>query len=472
MDFKKYTDLAEKKSIHFNDIDKAFDIVKQFIINKKRILYGGLCLDINLRMAGHVGIYNDEAIPDYDILSPTFYDDSNELAVLLFNSGLPNISSINAAHFNSRRVRVNFITVCDISYIPKKIFDKIPYITSSIKKYKDMLVVHPDFQRLDLHRSFNIPFSNPPLEVILHRLNKDQKRFRILDGLYPINIVKLNNKTTDVKINITLLENCVVSGLLGYIFSLNLLSFFIKKPINDVIMIKFDFDKNIISLPNELIDIFTINLLSCDFESTLNSLKHYDKSEIKYYHKYLDNIRPRTIVINTNDVAYEIFDTNGELVPCYNFAKSCEVIGFNKKYNFNLAQPNQLLLYFMQKSFENDKYKILYRSLYQSVLNMVDVAESFYLEYELTNDIKSNVYQHIPWFLSCNTYGKNNWSIDYVSNIKEKKYKNQVDKPVTRPVFGYYPERSNEWPVFEIEKSQLFNIDGSECDKFEKLSLD
>src|SRR5271168_4672680 len=139
MDAKKYVDISEKRSIYYNDIDKAFKIVQDFIIENKRILYGGLCLDINLKMSGHEGIYAEDAIPDYDIMSPDFYSDSNLLAKLLYDAGLPNISSINASHFNSRRVRVNFITVCDISYVPPNIFDKVPRVVSRIPKYADML---------------------------------------------------------------------------------------------------------------------------------------------------------------------------------------------------------------------------------------------------------------------------------------------------------------------------------------------
>src|SRR5262249_38025243 len=113
--------------------------------------------------------------------------DSNELACILLDAGFENISAINASHITTRRVRLNFVAIADITYIPQNIYDAIPYMTvSKMKEYNGLRVVHPDFQRMDMHRAFCIPYANPPLEVIWYRLKKDQKRFRLLDAQYPI----------------------------------------------------------------------------------------------------------------------------------------------------------------------------------------------------------------------------------------------------------------------------------------------
>src|SRR5579883_1517625 len=106
---KAYKNVSEKRSIGFHDIEKSLKIVQKFIIDKKRIVYGGLAIDLSLKSVGHPGIYANDSIPDFDIMSPDFYNDSNELAKVLHQAGLKNISSINASHFSSRRVRTNFI---------------------------------------------------------------------------------------------------------------------------------------------------------------------------------------------------------------------------------------------------------------------------------------------------------------------------------------------------------------------------
>src|ERR1700678_2660634 len=482
---KKYKDISERRSANFNEIDRAFDLVKNYIIDKKRLLYGGLCLDLNLKIAGHPGIYDNNSIPDYDIMSPDFYNDSNELAKILQVEGLINVSAINAPHFNSRRVRVNFITVCDISYIPPNIYEKIPYITSQLKQYKNLRLVHPDYQRLDMHRSFNIPFSNPPLEVISHRLDKDQKRFRLLDQQYPMILDSIQYDTAAQMVKITvdpkLYECNLIGGVFGYAILLDLLKKVVlnenikKSELNEYIVEKLAQTVNIelnisdtieLTMPEEIKNIYTYNLITNCYQNVIQTLKD-SSTQIIYYNKYLDNIRPRTIIVNTNDYPYEIFDIFGELIPCYNLNKVIthlkpiiEERGFG---DLNIVQPNYLLLYFLQKMFESDTNKKIYHQLYQSIINIVDVAEKVYLlieELKLSDDL----YQFFPYFLSINTYGDKNWSTDYISMVKDKKYFlsdiPMDQRPLFRPMFGYYPDKNETWPEFNIANSELFSIDG------------
>jgi hypothetical protein len=184
---KAYLDIAEKRNINYPYIEKALAIVQKFIREKHRILYGGMAIDLNLKSAGQPGIYAESAIPDYDIMSPNFYEDSLELADILHQAGLPGVSAINALHITGRRVRVNFVSVCDMSYIPLEIYNAIPTRTiQNLSKYKGLRVVSPDFQRLDLHRAFSHPYENAPQEVIRQRFAKDQKRFKLLDAQFPL----------------------------------------------------------------------------------------------------------------------------------------------------------------------------------------------------------------------------------------------------------------------------------------------
>ncbi len=184
---KQYVNVAEKRNINYPHIEKALVIVRKFIQDRKRILYGGMAIDLNLKSAGEVGIYSEDTIPDYDIMSPDFFQDSLDLADILYKAGLPGISAINQLHVTGRRVRVNFVTVCDIGYIPQDVYDRIPRREiTNLPKYKGLWVVSPDFQRLDVHRAFCHPYENAPQETIMHRFAKDQKRFRLLDAQFPL----------------------------------------------------------------------------------------------------------------------------------------------------------------------------------------------------------------------------------------------------------------------------------------------
>lgn len=513
---KLYKTIAEKRSVGFEFIEKALEIVLKFIIDKKRIVYGGMCLDLALKSAGQPGIYSDDTLPDYDYMTPDFYNESNELANILYEAGLPNISAINASHFSSRRVRVNFFPVADLSYIPDNIYQKLPYIiigdkVKSIRQYKGLRILHPDFQRNDLHRSFNIPFSNPPMEVILHRLEKDQKRFRLLNSVYPIEmnteLLKKNNpKSENIKIiEIQAQKEYFNSGVIAGIFNYGLLVKFIELLINpgisqiytylensgtldliyqlweQIIYFKTEIqnDKIILGLPESFKKINFITIVS-DFPlDVAEKIKNKNKNIITtYFNKYLDNLRPKTILLENEIYKYELFDNHGELLPCYNLQKTVNIIkkllksdkeiNIEEYDNIYLAQPNHLLLYFLQKSFELEDQKEIYQTLYRSTLNLIEISEKIHLSLKEENpEILEKIYKYLPFFFSIHTYGDFNQSVDYLASLKDKKaFLGLIqEREALRPPFGYYPESKEEltvqtWIPFDPDSSELFQING------------
>lgn len=167
-------------------ITSAQEIVKKFIIDKKLIVYGGLAIDYALRLKGS-SIYYEHELPDYDCVSYRNVDDAYDLGEILFNAGFESVKVIRAKHVETMRVRVNLITVADIGFIPKKYFDLYKSLV-----YKQLHILHPDIQRLDLHRAFCFPLNNAPMEDIFHRWLKDLKRFKLYEQYYPIIPGKFN----------------------------------------------------------------------------------------------------------------------------------------------------------------------------------------------------------------------------------------------------------------------------------------
>ena len=112
MNLPKFKDAQVYKTIIFNtDSDKnmvlkALEIVKLFIIKNKRILVGGMSIDLALRKKGKQ-LYPDNTLPDYDFFSPEFHRDAYNIACELSGAGLNNISVINAYHASTMRVRSN-----------------------------------------------------------------------------------------------------------------------------------------------------------------------------------------------------------------------------------------------------------------------------------------------------------------------------------------------------------------------------
>jgi ribosomal protein S18 acetylase RimI-like enzyme len=159
---------------------KAMEIVKNFIKDKQLIIYGGLAIDYALRLKGEQ-IYPDELLPDYDCYSTNSVNDAYELALLLHKAGFELVGTHSAIHPTTMRVKFNFIYVCDLTYLPQPIYDNIPTLN-----YMGLSIVHPKFQRLDMHLSFSLPYENPPQENIFHRWKKDKIRYELLEKFYPL----------------------------------------------------------------------------------------------------------------------------------------------------------------------------------------------------------------------------------------------------------------------------------------------
>jgi hypothetical protein len=484
---KKYESIAEKRSTSYASIEKALRIVKDFILKKDRIIYGGMAIDLSLKLSGHEGIYAADVVPDYDFMSPDHYNDSNELAVILADAGFENVSAIHAIHLTTRKVRVNFVPVADITFIPQNIYDNIPTLTIiGVENMDNIRIVHPDFQRLDIHRAFSNLFEKPPGEVILQRSKKDMKRFRMINKQYPIyndeaekTINKLKEsaekvKTILVKIEKKYLQNTAIGGFFAY----GLLYKFWKdmqiakggkeskekeesEENSAPIPLDCEIQKDDICLhwPNSWDITPTINIITDHFENLLKSIKKdYGKNGETYYNKYLDDLRPRTVQY----MDFEIFDNFGRQTSAVNLMKllnywKIKDAKSEKTQNIWLCEGQYILTYFLLKHFEDKKNADFYLAFYNSTMIMIHDLENV-MEIK---EVKPNM---IPHFLTASTYGEANMSSDYVNSVREKMAMLAGERVSYRGPFGFYPkkddESSKEWEQLETSENELFAIDG------------
>jgi hypothetical protein len=447
IDAKKYEDIAEKRSVFYGDVEKALTLVKSFIIRKDLIIYGGMAVDISLKRAGHEGIYADDIVPDYDFMSPNFFDDSNELAMELYEAGLPNVGSIHAIHLTTRKVRVNFIPVADITYIPAPIYDSIPTLRSP----DGMRIVHPDYQRLDMHRAFSTPYEKPPGEVITQRTKKDIKRFRLINRYYPIlprHIEKMPKvmkemkekemkemkeikekkvkekkkvKKGEVTIKMKFLENAVLGGFFAYA-----LLYDVAKEaglVDDtVVPLSLVESKDILTLSFDA----PVNIITDHFEKLVPEI---DGKILGYYNRYLDDLHPRVIMIEKDGTTVEVFDNFGRLLPIHSIR------------GIQVAGVHYVLMYFLLKSFESAGNVDLYRHFYYSLMVMIERAEQ-------------NGGPPV-FFLTADVYGEKNWSAEYINSLQERFLRKKM-----RPQFGFYPDKTDKWTSFDPNQNELFLIDG------------
>ena len=423
-DDKAIKQLSEQRSVGFDVLSKSFDVVKQFILNKKRIIYGGMSIDMALKAAGSDGIYAPDAIPDYDFMSPESYDDSIELADLLYKAfGDANIDAISALHPTTRRVRINFVPVADITYIPTDVYQKLPTLD-----YKGFRVIHPNYQRLDMHRAFCNPLELVPREVVFFRTNKDIKRFGLLDNAYPLTTPKLAvNKKSNVTIPTKYFAESMIGGSLG----MALMSDTIKITRGDTLELE---------VPASLEKQFRVINIMTDDPIRLRDLiqEDFPRAEVKYYCKFGDDVRPPSIVMDVGDLVFDIHDTKGRRIP------------YSEIDGYKVVSGHGVLMTLLERSFntnDRDQWLWMYCKL---------------LEYFKRN----------PMTMSAETFGFYNWALSYLVNAQRQYAQIEgYEVPPTRPPGRYGPADGKKPLPWDPSTSWVFYMDGSEIPEFKELTL-
>jgi len=173
----KHNELERKKiqkKRHVND--KILNIVRQFIIDKKLICYGGTA--INDVLPKEQQFYNYETdIPDYDFFSPNAIEDAKELCNIFTKENIHNIEGKNAFIHGTYKVFVNFVAIADITQIDKGFYQYL--LKHNIQKDK-VLYTPPEFLRMSLHQELARPLGD------ISRWEKVYSRLQVLNNYFPV----------------------------------------------------------------------------------------------------------------------------------------------------------------------------------------------------------------------------------------------------------------------------------------------
>jgi glutaredoxin len=159
--------------------------IEEYIRNNKKIVYGGIAIDQNLKNIKHTGIYNlknnDKSdIPDIEFYSFEPIKDCVELCNYLYDKGIKMVRSSEAIHPYTYSIGLFNVQLCDISYISKNVYYNLPYnIINSIH------YVTPEFILIDIYRQLSDPLNS------YFRIEKIYNRCQILEKNFPI----INSKT-------------------------------------------------------------------------------------------------------------------------------------------------------------------------------------------------------------------------------------------------------------------------------------
>ena len=364
--------------------------------------------------------------------------------------------------------------------------------------------MHPNFQRLDFHRAMCTPFEKPPLEVILGRGRKDQKRFKLIDEIYPIRVKTVGggdipkecvdpSKSLSWEIPKVYLVGNVIGGIQAYIFCNWIMGKILSGRGKLGLIFKdapTELRKRFAALPCGNVDIgdknikFTlgfkcprinrVNIISDNFEPLVESMSTKEAKKY-YYNKYQDDWRPRTVIVQKGDTQYEVFDNKPRLLPSYDLNPILALLGeSHKATDIKICTPQYVLMYCIQKYFGGgflpdgklDKARAdVFLKMYLAMEGIVEIAEGLY-KWLLEKNVGEceKLFNELPFFLTDRVYGCCNWSPDYIAELRRMKdfinYVPLEKQEQLRPPFGYYPNVGGPKPSFDPEKSEFFLFDG------------
>lgn len=304
--FAKYEVSREEK-------EKVLKIVVDHIKKNKLKLYGGYAQHMALRSASDdpdACIYSDAELefPDLDFYSPdplqTLFDLCNEI----YQAGYEDTQGREALHGNTYRVYCNGVQYADITYVPKNIYHKMPFI-----EYDGMNLIHPHFSMIDIFIQFNDPMlSFWRLQKVFHRMNKMVRFFPMKRVEVPLKLA-FENKL-DPKIRLSISEAIAKKDTMIMIGKDAFNTFYRESGIS-----KSKDHKHIKELDLPYVEAISINYVE-DVESIVNMLKEKfpkyknDIGVIEYY-KFFTFYGNNCIIYVHDQPAMMIFDNNKYCYP-------------------------------------------------------------------------------------------------------------------------------------------------------------
>jgi hypothetical protein len=187
----------------YDEYKSLFDIVGEFIINKKLILYGGLT--INLLLPKKYRFYKDYTLNDYDCYSKNAIKDAYSLATNIKKAGYKHIKVRKALHNNTYRIYVERKQVIDISQIDKNVLNRLIEVSSKDKRkyYDDKFILIPMAM---VKRNLYYELARP--EQSGWRWEKVYNRLQLFSDIYNVPKSKLNYKCVPLpKVHNELIKN-------------------------------------------------------------------------------------------------------------------------------------------------------------------------------------------------------------------------------------------------------------------------
>jgi hypothetical protein len=172
--------------------DKAVNIIKDYIIKNKLIIYGGFAL--NEYLSNKNKIYSADDVPDFDCISKNASKDIMKIADALYLAGYKYIKITAAEHPNTFRLSVDFKYIIDVSTMPSSLYNTLIFnFNKDLKEINHIktkyILVPINYVKSELYKELSRPIAS------LFRWDKLFKRMQLIHEEYKIIINKKIKKT-------------------------------------------------------------------------------------------------------------------------------------------------------------------------------------------------------------------------------------------------------------------------------------
>lgn len=450
--------IVYQRDFQHDDVARALKLVEKFIKQRKRILVGGMAIDMSLRTKGK-SLYPADKFPDFDLYSPEFHIDAYMLGNILAEE-FDGISVIRAYHISTMKVRINFQELADITYIPQAIYDRIPTIT-----HDGFRVIHPHFQMADQHRALSLPYEKPPQETIFGRWKKDLERYDILANAFPIGATskatkKSTHATREVKLPAAVLENNCLGGITAGIYWQMLAAHYGRPaglPLGHI-----EWHKKTSALICKLPAEHRAWLITDDYSLVQRYAESNSWGPSTYVHATLDKIRRRVVY---EKAGIELVDNLGNLLGAA--MRSEDLLGATAPFHVvNLQDVCCAILTEAALCSESDPAR--HAQLHAEYAELIDIVRWAAKHAEKRPELLVDRYQQ--FLPTVQTYGTANIYDSYVLQVDMQVNMVRRTERVYNVPRDAYPTRDMPVPQayfeFDPNSMDLYVNDGAEVEEF------
>tara|TARA_B110000037_G_scaffold198683_1_gene237786 strand:+ start:365 stop:1585 length:1221 start_codon:yes stop_codon:yes gene_type:complete len=368
--------------------------LEEFIKRKNRIIYGGWAWHNLLILKNkNEHIYHKDRIsyPDIEFYSPDPIGDLIEICNYLYDKKCKFVQGHEGEHHETYKLFVNFINLCDISYVPKIIMNKLPYI-----KINNIQFIHPKFITIDILRMYTDPLTS------YWRIKKNLLRANKLLSYWPLKIQakfqtysinKETNKVLDfIRKNILPNNEHIVFGYYAY-----------------------EYYKNIDQKDNNLFipyyDIISYNLK--DNCLKIKNLLSKFNIVIEEYHPFFQFMDQRVSFKFNGKIVLNVYGNNSKCTP-YKIIKSKNI----NICSFQFLLMTLLIIHFYHKFYNNRNE---FNNMDFMLKNIINIRNK-YLKNKNKTIIDDTPYQ--DFIIQCKGSYINShreWQIGIKKKIKQKK---------------------------------------------------